>query len=239
MILTSLALAMCGPIVVQEAPAVAPAAQLVGRYEFREDEMAAVIDLRADGSFSYRVDPLQPEVQEDPIEKMRWDGRWHLQDSDEIVLESAPGPPPRLVQTAAVRDGAVRIAVTVTGPEPRVAAEVGLVVDDEDTPTLRDGRWTRPLRASIEEGKAPTATALPRRIGVVYGIGSARPSVTLAALTPVTGGPNRFTFAYTPSPVVPFLLRGLARDVRGGLIEVELGTSGLPMRRTAPARAPE
>lgn len=203
----------------------------VGHYVYRDAELDASVDLRSDGTFDYRVDGIGKPVEgEKPLHYV-WQGVWRAGRGDRLQLTNAPTAPPRFVQTSATRDPSVRAAFTITVPEGTEPG--GLVLDIDDnadgaTYGLSEPTWTLPLfidRASYDlKGVVRTPTARPHKLAIRRdGDGLLLATV---ALTPT--GPNRFAFAYTPSPVEPFHLQ--ARRVPEG-VEVELGQAGLTLHR--------
>lgn len=90
-----LPLALVAPVAAQvTAPPGIAMAQLVGRYAFSEEGITATIDLRADGSFTYRTDDPGSVARGEKPESARWDGRWRTRSATKIVLENAPGAEP-------------------------------------------------------------------------------------------------------------------------------------------------
>lgn len=223
---------------VTSAAACASQPGLPGHYEYRDREMAGVIDLREDGGFTYRIDQIGPPVEgEEPLH-MRVEGVWQARDDGTIALANRPSRPPGFERVAARRDPSILAAITVDRTDGRPAS--GLSVDAGDAGSgyanvVTDGEWSLPLSAG-EPGLDPTTgkatPAPPLRSITISREGDDR---LLATVAIEPGGPNRFAFRYRPSPVEPFRLEA-AVDPKTGILHVEAGQASLPMRRTGPAR---
>ncbi len=212
-----------------QEPAVAA---VVGRYEYRDDQLVGYIELRGDRTFEYKVDGLGPPVEGEGPFHLLYRGVWRFADFGNIALTNAPTTPPVLRQVSAVRDPKVRAALTITSTETGAVSVLGLLTDDGangEMNMLTDGRWTVPLYQAwnTDEGKKGTPTRLPRNWEIVRS--SDDLSLFKIALSP--GGPNRFTFKYTPSPIGIFRLAAGPVDDEPGLMEVEFGTASIKMHR--------
>ena len=210
-----------------------------GHYVYRDREMDAAVDLRPDGSFSYRIDGIGPPVPGEGRLHIRYVGVWRAGDHGDIALTNAPTPPPLFEQVAAERDASVLAAITVKRTDG--APVYGVDVDAGEigggfANTITGGPWVLPLDAAAAgrdtmDGPQPT----PRLDAIT--VSREGDGLVLATVRVRPGGPNRFTFRYRPSPVEPFHLAARIGD--GGRLEVEAGQAGLPMQRTGPAQAAE
>lgn len=211
--------------------------EVSGRYKYRDKELIGHIDLRADGTFEYKVDGIGPPVEGEAPFHLLMRGVWRLSGYDGIALTNPPTSPPTFEQTSAVRDPTVRAAFTVTASDGEPTSDLGLLTDDGENGELNmlsDGKWTVPLYDEWggADGKATRRVpkAMPRSWRIVR-LGDDLPLLRVD-LSP--NGPNRFAFSYTRSPIEPFRLA--ARPVEGepGMIEVEFGSASIKMRRAAP-----
>lgn len=156
-----------------------------------------------------------------------------------IALTNAPTTAPVLTQVSAVSDPGVRAALTIVQGDGELGHDLALrATDDQGTTVnaLPDGRWIVGLYADSDTGSgkpgSPTPSTLPKTWEIIR-LGDYR-SLTMIPLLP--GGPNRFTFRYTPSPIEPFHL--VARiDADPDIIEVAFGTASIKLHRTAPSEA--
>lgn len=213
------------------------AAEVVGRYDYRDTQLAGSIVLRADHSFAYElVELAKPDL---PQERYRQliQGVWALSGGRRIALANAPTAAPMLTQVSAAFDPGVRAALTIVQGDGEPGHDLALrVTDDQGTTVnaLPDGRWIVGLYAASDTsgGKpgSPTPSTL-HNIWEIIRLGDYR-SLARIALSP--GSPNRFTFRYTPSPIAPFHL--VARiDVDPDAIEVAFGSASIKLHRTAPS----
>lgn len=229
------ALALIAPVHAQPPAALQPASSVVGRYEYRDNELVGHIDLRADSSFDYRVVGLGPPVEGEGPFDYRVQGVWHLADRGGIELTNVPAGPPRLDQTRAARDPSVRVAVTITRPDGLPVEGVAVIADEEGGINyMSSPEWSIPLfyeQANADvTGIKRVASKLPPKI-IVMRLSDDRVLADVA-LTP--GGTNRFAFFYTPSAVEPFRLAAFVDPKTPDNITVAFGQASIEMRRGRP-----
>jgi hypothetical protein len=203
-----------------------------GRYEYRDKELTASLVLRADHTFEYKVDALGTAVGDEKPLHMLTRGIWRPAEFGNIALTNVPTSPPVLRQTSAVIDPKVRAAFTIVTTDGRPVEDLGVRTNDGDDGQLHmmsGHEWTVPLHQEwdTDGGKKGSPTPLPRNWEIVR----SADNLSLTKITFSPTGPNRFAFRYTPSPVEPFMLA--AGPVKGepDMIEVELGTASLKMRK--------
>ncbi len=203
-----------------------------GRYEYRDKELTASLVLRADHTFEYKVDALGPAVGDEKPLHMLTRGIWRPAEFGNIALTNVPTAPPVLRQTSAVIDPKVRAAFTIVTTDGGPVEDLGVRTNDgEDGPlSMMSGQeWAVPLHHEwdTDDGKKGSPTPLPRNWEIVR----STDNLSLAKITLSPTGPNRFAFRYTPSPVEPFMLAAGPVEGEPGMIEVELGTASLTMRK--------
>jgi hypothetical protein len=207
---------------------------IVGYYAFRNQELSASIDLRADHSFEYRVDGLGSPVGDEGPLHLLVRGVWRFTELGNIALTNAPTAPPVFRQTSAVHDSSVRAAFTIVTTDGKPVEDLGVRTDDGANGQLNmlaNDSWTIPLLHpwNTDDGDKGSPTRLPRNLDIVR----SSDNLSLVRITLTQNGPNRFMFSYTRSPIDPFMLA--AGPVKGepDMIEVELGTASLKMHRTS------
>lgn len=219
----------------QQAPSTRPAnATIIGRYEYRDRELAAHLNLRADHSFEYGVDGLEAPVEGEEQLNMLVKGIWRFADFGTIALTNAPTAPPSFRQTSAVRDPKVRAAFTIVATDGKPVENLGVLTDGGGSGQLNmisDEGWTIPLLHgwNTDDGKKGSPTKLPQSWEIVRS--SDNLSLAKVALSP--NGPNRFIFSYTRSAVEPFTLAARPAKDEPGMMEVELGTASITMHKVA------
>ena len=206
-----------------------------GRYTYRDKELVGFIELRADHTFEYKVEALGPPVEGEGPFRLFFRGVWRSDASGRIALTNARTAPPIFRQTSAVRDPTVRAAITIAATDGDPPGELGLLTNDGENGQmnmLSDGSWIIPLTNAwdTDEGRKGAPTRLPRSWEIVRS--SDDFSLIKIALAP--GGPNRFTFSYTRSPIEPFHLAAQLVDGEPGAIEVEFGTASITMHKRRP-----
>lgn len=202
-------------------------ADLVGRYEYSDRELRATLQLRADGSFDYRVKevdaaPAGDRPHGEPPTDERLVGVWRVYPDGRVEL-TEPLRPSEFVQASSSVDPRVGVAVAIsaTGPNKDREEKFVVLIDDEAAaaiePNSRD--WSLPLAGETS----------PKTLEIIR----LRDDRSLFRTTLAPKGPNRFSFnySYTPRPPTAFDLSARAVDGRPGMIEVELGTASVIMTR--------
>jgi len=227
--LTALALCLTQPAGAQPAQRAVSSAQpeqFAGRYEYSDRELTGFIELRRDGSFDYQVKAVGPQVEGEGQFWYALTGVWQANDFGDIRLSNTPTAPPRLAQLIATRDPSVRAAFDIAAPGIFSNYGLGLSINDGEDRVLHMltyGEWTLPLVEAWD--KTRTGTKLPRKLEIIR----SGDDLVLATLDLAPGGPNRFSFAYTPSPIEPFQLDARIDGATG--IEVEFGQASIKMSR--------
>ena len=210
-------------------------ASIVGRYEYRDKELAGYLELRADRTFEYKVDGLGPPVKGEGQFHLLARGVWRFDDFGNILMTNAPTTPPVFRQVSAVRDASVRAAFSIVATDGKPVGGLGVLTNDGEDHQLNmltSEGWTIPLYQEwdTDEGKKGSPTSLPRNWEIVR----SSDDMSLMKITLQPGGPNRYVFSYTPSPVAIFQLAAGLVAGEPDLIEVEFGTASIKMRRVFP-----
>jgi hypothetical protein len=214
-------------------------AEVVGRYDYRDTQLAGSIVLRPDHSFAYELVELAKADLPQEHYRQSTQGVWALSGGRRIALTNAPTAAPVLTRVSAVFDPGVRAALTIVHGDGEIGDDLALrTTDDQGTTVnaLPDGRWIVGLYDDSDTGGGKagprTLTTLPDAWEIIR-LGDYR-SLAKIALSP--DGPNRFMFRYTPSPIAPFHL--VARiDADPDIIEVAFGSASIKLHRTAAAKA--
>ncbi len=214
-------------------------AEIVGRYDYGDTQLVASVVLRADHSFAYEVAELaKPDLPQDRFRQLTR-GVWALSGGRRIALTNAPTTAPVLTQVSAVSDPDVRAALTIVQGDGELGHDLALrVTEDEDTTVnaLPDGRWIVGLYGDSDTGGGEPGSRPPTNLPKAWEIIRLGDYRSLATIALSPGGPNRFTFRYTPSPIAPFHL--VARiDTDPDIIEVAFGSASIKLHRTAPSKA--
>lgn len=164
---------------------------------------------------------------------------WALSGGRRIALTNAPTTPPVLTQVSSVSDPGVRAALTIVQDDGELGHDLALrATEDEDTTVnaLPDGRWIVGLYGDSDTGGGEPGSRLPTNLPKIWEIIRLGDYRSLATIALSPGGPNRFTFHYTPSPIAPFHL--VARiDADPNIIQVAFGSASIKLHRTAPSEA--
>lgn len=214
-------------------------AEVVGRYDYSDTQLAASVVLRADHSFAYElVELAKPDLPQGRFRQLTR-GVWALSGGRRIALTNAPTTAPVLTQVSAVSDPSVRAALTIMQGDGELGHDLALRgTDDEDTivNALPDGRWIVGLYGDSDTGGGEPGSRPPTNLPKTWEIIRLGDYRSLATIALSPGGPNRFTFRYTPSPIAPFHL--VARiDADPDVIEVAFGSASIKLHRTAPSKA--